>query len=221
VDEARVTDVNRVPGKTRLWLQMAAGALAHPAEAVQEVLSPVGGVEPLRNLVTEGAATGHCYRDKVQRGMQGSSSHHDRRMVPALLDVVALQSHNAQPQPVMKAWDGLRQEASRQQRSESAEAAAPLAGVVPPDARTTVVAPDAKGHARLQRIHDALHGLQALRERLRCQESGVPGAPRERQPEEDLPSDCPEAWDTDAQALAQPVAPDTFRTRRPHQRPQA
>ncbi len=87
VDEALWTDCKRVPGKTRLLFQMAAVALDHPAEAVQEVRYPVGGVETLRTLVTEGAATGHFSRDKVQRVMQGSSSHHDRRMVPALLDV--------------------------------------------------------------------------------------------------------------------------------------
>jgi len=72
VDEELLTDFKRVTGKTRLLFQMAAVALDHPAEAVQEVIYPVVGVETLRNLVTEGAATGHFYRDKVQRVMQGS-----------------------------------------------------------------------------------------------------------------------------------------------------
>jgi hypothetical protein len=72
VDEELLTDCKRVTGKTRLWFQMAAGALDHPAEAVQEVIDPVVGVETLRNLVTEGAATGHFSRDTVQRGMPGS-----------------------------------------------------------------------------------------------------------------------------------------------------
>ena len=70
VDEELLTDCKRVTGKTRLLFQMAAEALAHPAEAVQEVLSPVVGVETLRHLVTEGAATGHFDRDNVQRVMQ-------------------------------------------------------------------------------------------------------------------------------------------------------
>ena len=116
VDEELLTDFKRVTGKTRLLFQMAAVALDHPAEAVQEVIYPVVGVETLRNLVTEGAATGHFYRDKVQRVMQGSYSHHYRRMVPALLDVLAFQSNNDQHQPVIQALDVLRQYASSKQR---------------------------------------------------------------------------------------------------------
>jgi hypothetical protein len=116
VDEELLTDIKRVTGKTRLLFQMAAVALAHPAEAVQEVIYPVVGLETLRNLVTEGAATGHFYRDKVQRVMQGSYSHHYRRMVPALLDVLAFQSNNDRRQPVIEALDVLRQYASSVQR---------------------------------------------------------------------------------------------------------
>lgn len=153
VDEELLTDFKRVTGKTRLLFQMAAVALDHPAEAVQEVIYPVVGVETLRNLVTEGAATGHFYRDKVQRVMQGSYSHHYRRMVPALLDVLAFQSNNDQHQPVIQALDVLRQYASSKQRYYGAEAEVLLDGVVPPDARTSVVEPDAKGHARIHRIN--------------------------------------------------------------------
>jgi TnpA family transposase len=221
VDEELLTDFKRVTGKTRLLFQMAAVALDHPAEAVQEVIYPVVGVETLRNLVTEGAATGHFYRDKVQRVMQGSYSHHYRRIVPALLDVLAFQSNNDQHQPVIQALDVLRQYASSKQRYYGAEAEVPLDGVVPPDARTTVVEPDAKGHARIHRINYEIHVLQALRERLRCKEIWVPGAQRYRNPEEDLPSDFPEVRDTYYQALEQPVDPDTFMTRLQHQMHQA
>jgi len=220
-DEELLTDFKRVPGKTRLLFQMAAVALDHPAEAVQEVIYPVVGVETLRNLVTEGAATGHFYRDKVQRVMQGSYSHHYRRMVPALLDVLAFQSNNDQHQPVIEALAVLRQYASSKQRYYGLEADVPLDGVVPPDARTTVVEPDAKGHPRIHRINYELHVLQALRERLRCKEIWVPGAPRYRNPEEDLPGDFPEARNTYYQALEQPVDPDTFMRRLQHQMHQA
>jgi TnpA family transposase len=84
-----------------------------------------------------------------------------------------------------------------------------------------VVEPDAKGHARIHRINYEIHVLQALRERLRCKEIWVPGAQRYRNPEEDLPSDFPEARDTYYQALEQPLDPDTFMTRLQHQMHQA
>jgi len=84
-----------------------------------------------------------------------------------------------------------------------------------------VVEPDATGHARIHRINSAIHVLQALRERLRCKDLGVPGAQRYRTPAEDLPSDCPEARDTYSQALAQLLDLDTCMTRRQHQMHQA
>jgi Tn3 transposase DDE domain len=117
----------------------------------------------------------------------------------------------------MQALDVLRQSASKKPRYDGAEAEVPLDGVVPPDARTSVVEPDAKGHARIHRIHYAIHVLQAWRERRRCKAIWVPGAPRYRHPEEALPSDFPEARDTYYQALD----PDTFMTRLQHQRHQA
>jgi hypothetical protein len=178
VAEELLTDCKRVTGKTRLLLQMAAGALAHPTEVLQAGIYPVVGLETLRHLVPEGAITGPFYHDKVQRVMQGSSSHHYRRIVPALLDVCAFQSTNEQHQPGIEALDLLRQSASSQQRFYGPDAHVPLDGGVPPDTRTTVVPPDAQGHPRVQRLPYALHVLQALRERLRCKEIWVPGAQR-------------------------------------------
>ena len=61
-------------------------------------------METLRNLVTEGAATGHFYRDKVQRVMQGSYSHHYRRIVPALLDVLAFTQQRLSINPPFRPW---------------------------------------------------------------------------------------------------------------------
>ncbi len=84
-----------------------------------------------------------------------------------------------------------------------------------------MVEPDAKGHSRIHRIHSEIHVLQALRERLRCKEIGVPGAQRYRTPEEDLPTDFPEARHTYYQALEPPLDPDTFLTRLQQQRHQA
>src|SRR5216683_2294433 len=97
----------------------------------------------------------------------------------------------------------------------------PSGGLSNYDARTTVVEPDAKGHPRIHRINYEIHVLQALRERLRCKEIWVPGAQRYRNPEEDLPTDFPEARDTYYQALEQPLDPDTSLTRLQQQMHQA
>jgi hypothetical protein len=109
VDQALLADFKRVTGKPRVLFQMAAVSRAPPAAPVQEVISPVVGVQTWRDLVTEGAATGHFYRDKGHRVRRGAYCHHDRRLVPPLLDAFTFRSNNDQPQPVIEALELLPQ----------------------------------------------------------------------------------------------------------------
>jgi hypothetical protein len=109
VDRELLADFKRVTGKTRLLFQMAAVSLAHPAEPVQEVIYPVVGVQTLRDLVTEGAATGHFYRDQVHKVMRGSYGHHYRRLLAPILDALTFRSNNDLHQPVIEALALLQQ----------------------------------------------------------------------------------------------------------------
>jgi TnpA family transposase len=213
VDRELLADFKRVTGKTRLLFQMAAVSLAHPAAPVQEVIYPVVGVQTLRDLVTEGAATGHFYRDKVQMVMRGSYCHHYRRLVPPLLDALTFRSNNDHHQPVVEALELLQQYAGSKRRSYGPEDRVPLEGVVPPDWRPTVMGQDAQGHTRINRITYEMHVLHALRERLRCKEIWVEGAYRYRNPEEDLPTNFAEERPAYYQTLEKPLNPDEFITR--------
>jgi hypothetical protein len=153
VDQELLADFKRVTGKTRLLFQMAAVSLAHPAEPVQEVIYPVVGVQTLRDLVTEGAATGHFYRDQVHKVMRGSYCHHDRRLVPPLLDALTFRSNNDLHRPVIEALALLQQYAGSKRRFYEPEDRVPLEGVVPPDWRPTVVGQDVQGHTRINPYH--------------------------------------------------------------------
>lgn len=66
-----------------------------------------------------------------------------------------------------------------------------------------------------------MHVLHALRERLRCQERWVEGAYRDRNPEEDLPTDVAEERPAYDQALEKPLDPEVFLTRLQHHLHQA
>jgi hypothetical protein len=221
VDQALLADFKRVTGKPRLLFQMAAVSLAHPAEPVQEVIYPVVGVQTLRDLVTEGAATGHFYRDKVHLVMRGSYCRYYRRLVPHLLDALTFRSNNNQHQTVIEALELLQQYAGSKRRFYGPENRVALEGVVPPDWRTTVVGQDAQGHTRINRINYEMHVLHTLRERLRCKEIWVEGAYRYRNPEEDLPMDFAEERPAYYQALEKPLDPEAFITRLQHHMHQA
>jgi hypothetical protein len=58
VDEALVADFTRGTGKPGILLQRAEASLDHPKGQVDEVLYPVVGAQPLRDLVKESRATG-------------------------------------------------------------------------------------------------------------------------------------------------------------------
>jgi hypothetical protein len=221
VDEALLADVKRVTGKTGLLFQMAEAALDHPKGQVDEVIYPVVGAQPLRALVKEARATGRSYRAKVHPVMRGSYSHHDRRMVPQLLSVLAFPSNNAQHQPVMQALDLVQTYTTSKRQFYGEEEVVPVAGVVPKEWQETVLEPAATGQPRGNRLNYEMHTLQALRERVRCQEIWVPGAQRSRNPADDLPADFADQRTLSSQALHKPLEPDPFSAGLQRQRQQA
>jgi TnpA family transposase len=210
VDKELLNDFKRVTGKTGLLFRVAEASLDYPEERVKEVIYPVVGEQTLRDLVKEFRATGRSYKEKVHTVMRGSYSHHYRRMVPQLLDVLDFRSNNDQHQPVVQALDLMRQYAGSRRRFYGNADAVPLDGIVPKDQQDTVFDPDADGQPRINRINYEMQALHALRERLRCKEVWVVGAQRYRNPDDDLPADFAYQRTHYYQALDKPLAPDTF-----------
>ena len=210
VDKELLSDFKRVTGKTGLLFRMAEASLENPEDQVKAVIYPVVGEQTLRDLVTEFRATGRAYREKVHTVMRGSYSHHYRRMVPQLLDVLDFRSNNDQHQPVVQALDLMRQYAGSRRHFYGHDDPVPLDGVVPKDQQDTVLEPDANGEPRVNRINYEMQALHALRERLRCKEVWVVGAQRYRNPDDDLPADFTHQRTAYYQALEKPLDPDTF-----------
>jgi hypothetical protein len=106
----------------------------------------------------------------VKSVSRGSYSHHYRRIVPALLEVLSFQSNNDLHRPVMDALTLLDKYRGRRTAVFPASEKVPLVGVVSDDWRE-LVRDDNHGGA-INRISYEWCVLTTLREKVCCKEVG-------------------------------------------------
>lgn len=109
-------------------------------------------------------------------------------MVPKILQALTFRSNNAHHCPVVNALEYLKGLQDSRQRFIDVQDV-PVEAVVPDALRPLVIERDEQGGERINRIHDEVCVLQALRERLRCKEVWIDGANRYRNPDQDVPQD--------------------------------
>ena len=190
----------KVLGKTRLLYQLAKAAKGQPDGVVRDVIYPVVGEKTLEDIIHEAEAAEN-YEHRVKWVTRASYSHHYRRIVPALLEVLSFRCNNDVHRPVMDALALLEKYRDRRTTVFPASAKVPLDGVVSDHWRELVQ--DDQGGA-INRISYEWCVLTTLREKLRCKEVWVEGARRFRNPDHDLPQDFDLRRDEYYAALEQP-----------------
>jgi hypothetical protein len=192
VTEELVNAFRRVTGKENILFAIAEASLAHPADAVREVIYPAVrcGEQTLRELVHEYKTKGPVYRRTVQTTLKASYTGHYRKGLIDLLDVLEFRSTNTAHQPVIEALRLITRYARAGNLTyyPAAETAPAHRGVTGEWA-DLVYRPDKHGHRRVVRMVYEVATFQALRDQLRCKEIWVTGAGRWRNPDEDLPKD--------------------------------
>jgi TnpA family transposase len=190
----------KVLGKARLLYQVAKAARGQPDGVVRDVIYPVVGEKTLEDIIHEAEAAEN-YEHRVKWVTRASYSHHYRRIVPALLEVLSFRCNNDVHRPVMDALALLERYRDRRTTVFPASAKVPLDGVVSDHWRELVQ--DDQGGA-INRISYEWCVLTTLREKLRCKEVWVEGARRFRNPDHDLPQDFDLRRDEYYAALEQP-----------------
>ena len=186
VDSELLKYVKKVAGKTRLLYRIAKAATGQPEGKVKEVIFPAVSEGTLEDLIKEMEADeGHEHRVKLV--MRASYSHHYRRIVPALLDMLSFQCNNDLHRPVMDALSLLDRYRDDKAPVFPETEKVPLDGVVRDNWQDLVL--DDKHGGGINRISYEWCVLTALREKVRCKEVWVKGADRFRKPDEDLPED--------------------------------
>jgi TnpA family transposase len=210
VDREILKDFKKVNGKTNLLFQMADVALNNPNGVIKQVLFPVVSENTLKLLVKEYKNTGSAYKQKVYTIMRSSYSHHYRRMVPEILNILNFSSNNDIHRPVIKALELIKKYNGVSSHYFAENEVIPIDGVVKPGMKEAVMEKDNDGEERINRINYEIVTLQTLRDKLRCKEIWVKGANRYRNPDEDLPADFEERREENYKALKQPLDPEEF-----------
>jgi TnpA family transposase len=161
-------------------------------------------------VIKEYKAKSPAFRQKVQTIMRTSYSHHYRRMVPQLLDILHFRSNNELFRPVIAAVQLVKDYVHSPRQFYPEDESIPIKEVVAPKWREFVVEQNDDGTSRVNRLNYEVCVLQALREKVRVREIWVEGANRYRNPDNDLPTDWSAKRDTYYEALRQPTDADTF-----------
>jgi len=210
VEQEYVTQLKRIAGKDTILYHIAEAAVEHPDEPVREVVFPVASETLLRDLMKEYQSKGPAFRRQVHTIIRASYSHHYRRMVPDLLDILDFRSNNELYRPVVRAVQLVKDYVRSPRPLYPEEEVIPVKEVVAPKWREFVVEKDADGTERVNRLNYEMCVLQALREKVRTKEIWVVGANRFRNPDDDLPTDFEQNRTTYYDALHQPHEADRF-----------
>src|SRR5216684_4322915 len=103
VEQEYVTQLKRIAGKDTILYHIAEAAVEHPDDSVREVVFPVASETLLQDLIKEYQSKGPAFRRQVHTIIRASYSHHYRRMVPDLLDILDFRSNNELYRPVIRA----------------------------------------------------------------------------------------------------------------------
>jgi len=210
VEEEYANEFKRVANKEGILYRIAEASVEHPDEPVRKVIFEVASEKLLRDLIKEYKAKSPAFRKQVHLIMRASYSHHYRRMVPELLDILDFRSNNELYRPVIRAIRLVKDYVRSPRQYYPDHEIIPIKEVVAPKWREFVVEKDDDETEKVNRLNYEVCVLQALREKVRVREIWVVGANRFRNPDEDLPTDFSQKRETYYEALRQPTEAEKF-----------
>jgi TnpA family transposase len=210
VEKEYIAEYKRVVNKEGVLCRIAEAAVEHPDGTVRDVVFPVASEELLREVIKEYKAKSPEFRQKVHKIMRASYSHHYRRMLPELLEILEFRSNNELFRPVIVALQLVKDYVRSPRQFYPEDETIPIKDVVAPKWREYVVEQHDDGTERVNRLNYEVCVLQALREKLRVREIWVEGANRYRNPDNDLPTDWSTKRDTYYEALHRTTDADEF-----------
>jgi TnpA family transposase len=210
VEQEYLNEFKRIGNKEGILYRIAEAAVGHPDEPVREVVFPVASEKLLQEVIKEYKAKSPAFRKQVHLIMRASYSHHYRRMVPELLEILDFRSNNELYRPVIRALQLVKDYVHSPRQYYPDHESIPIKEVVAPKWREFVVEEEEDGTSRVNRLNYEVCTLQALREKVRVREIWIEGANRYRDPDDDLPTDFSQKRATYYEALRQPTEADVF-----------
>ncbi len=176
VEQEYLNEFKRVANKEGILYRIAEAAVGRPDGKVAEVVFPVASEKLLREVIKEYKAKSPAFRKQVHLIMRASYSHHYRRMVPELLDILDFQSNNELYRPVIRAIQLVKDYVRSPRQYYPDHEIIPIKEVVAAKWREFVVEQDDDGTEKVNRLNYEVCMLQALREKVRVREIWIEGA---------------------------------------------
>src|SRR5258708_3320991 len=180
VEQEYLNEFKRVGNKEGILYRVAEAAVGRPDAPVGEVIFPVGSEKLLQEVIKEYKAKSPAFRKQVHLIMRASYSHHYRRMVPELLEILDFHSNNELYRPVIRALQLVKDYVHSPRQYYPDHESIPIKAVVAPKWREYVVEQEDDGTSRVNRLNYEVCTLQALREKVRVREIWIEGANRYR-----------------------------------------
>lgn len=124
-------EIQTVEGKQRLLRRIAEASLAGPEKTIRAGIFPIMSEEKCKAILKEYQGKGE-YQEQVYQRMRASYSTHYRRMVPLLVNMLAIRSNNTAHQPVADALALVKRYTSTTSVYYPTDETVPIAGVVRP-----------------------------------------------------------------------------------------
>ena len=180
VEQEYVHEFQRVANKEGILYRIAEAVVEHPDEPVNKVVFPVASEKLLRDVIKEYKAKSPAFRKQVHLIMRASYSHHYRRMVPELLDILDFRSNNDVFRPVICAIQLVKDYVHSPRQYYPDHEIIPIKEVVAAKWREFVGEKNDDGTEKVNRLNYEVCVLQALREKVRVREIWIVGANRYR-----------------------------------------
>lgn len=210
VEEEFANEFKRIANKEGILYRIAEASVEHPDEPVRKVIFEVASEKLLRDLIKEYKAKSPAFHRQVHLIMRASYSHHYRRMVPELLDMLDFRSNNELYKPVIRAIQLVKDYVRSPRQYYPDHEMIPIKEVVAAKWREFVVEKEDDGIEKVNRLNYEVCVLTALREKVRVREIWIVGANRFRNPDDDLPTDFSQKRETYYEALRQPTEAERF-----------
>jgi TnpA family transposase len=210
VEEEFANEFKRIANKEGILYRIAEASVEHPDEPVRKVIFEVASEKLLRDLIKEYKAKSPAFHRQVHLIMRASYSHHYRRMVPELLDMLEFRSNNELYKPVIRAIQLVKDYVRSPRQYYPDHEIIPIKEVVAAKWREFVVEKEDDGIEKVNRLNYEVCVLTALREKVRVREIWIVGANRFRNPDDDLPTDFSQKRETYYEALRQPTEAERF-----------
>lgn len=210
VEEEFASEFKRIANKEGILYRIAEASVEHPDEPVRKVIFEVASEKLLRDLIKEYKAKSPAFHRQVHLIMRASYSHHYRRMVPELLDILDFRSNNELYRPVIRAMQLVKDYVRSPRQYYPDHEIIPIKEVVAAKWREFVVEKEDDGTEKVNRLNYEVCVLTALREKVRVREIWIVGANRFRNPDDDLPTDFSQKRENYYEALHQPTEAERF-----------